>query len=190
MHDGAFGEGILAQAAGGFQEVAHGLYAAVHLEHARVHHCASHFHHIAEAGDYAVDKQRVAVGEREAVHVEFLDIMNAVLLALLTDEAHALGEGIAGETAAVFEQALHALVGFHFIEHRTLDLTADFNETIVGTYDNDIVILQAHVAARVSVDEVIIDVDGRNLATATVDLDIAERTDIADAACGVQGIES
>ena len=189
MHDGSFREGVLAQPFGGQEQFTHALHLAVHLEHTRVHNGTADLHHVAESGDDAVHVQRVAVGQREAVHLELLDGVDAVFLSGLAHEAYILRVGIARESSGKGQHALHALVRLHLVEHGSLDLSADFHQAVVGADDDDVVVLQAHVAGEGAVHQVVIDVDACQQLSAAIDLDVAQCTYFADASCEVEGVE-
>ena len=77
---------------------------------------------------------------------------------------------------------------FHLIEHGALHLAGDVDKCLVGTDGDDVVILQADVAAELTVEQEVVDVDAGDELTATVDLDVAQCTDVVGTTSHVEGI--
>ena len=146
-----------------------------------MHDGSADLHHVAEARYDAVHEERVAVGECEAIHFEFLDGVYAVFLSSLSHESYVLGVGVAGESSGKCQHALDALVLLHLVEHGSLDLTADFDEAVVCAHYDDVVVLEPDVTGQCAVHEVVVDVDACEEFAASVDLDVAQCTHVADA---------
>ena len=103
-------------------------------------------HHVLITVKHRFNTYRVAISHLKAGHIKLLDGMNRITLARLTGEAHGLLISIAGEATSIFQYLCNRFRGAHLIEHRTLDMTTNVNQSIVGTYDNHIVLLQADIA--------------------------------------------
>ena len=108
-----------------------------------------------------------------------------------TDSAKAYGlfKGLRRIAASIFQQGGHTLILLHLISHRTFHIASHIHNTVIGAHDDDIAISQADIARKTAIEDIIIDIDNRQLTTATIDLDITERTQTVDTASHVKGME-
>ena len=189
VHHGAVQEGFLGHALSGLDERAHGSDFAAQLVETLVEHGTLHLDGVLVAVQDAVDAHRVAVGHVEGRHVELAHVEHRVLAARLSDHAHRLRVGIARESAGVFQQRAHALVLLHFVEHRALHLTREVHEAVVGLDHDEVVVGQTHVARLLAIEDIVVDVDRRHQLVVTIHLDVAQRTDVADALGHVECVE-
>ena len=125
----------------------------------------------------------------EARKVELLHVICRVFLSVLTVHTHGLLVSVTSETARVFQQRSDRLVGFHLVEHRTLHLTRHVHQTIVRTYNNHVVVGETHIARELSVEDIVVDVDGCYKTVVAIYLYITERTDVVCAASHIEGVE-
>ena len=125
----------------------------------------------------------------EGVHIELTHVENGILPTGFSHDAHRFRVGIARETAGIFQQRADALVFLHFVVHRTLHLTRDFHQTVVGLDDDEVVVGEADVARLLAVEDIVIDIDRRNEFVVAIDLDVTQRTDVADAVGHIEGVE-
>ena len=125
----------------------------------------------------------------EARKVELLHVICRVFLSVLTVHTHGLLVSVASEAARVFQQRSDRLVGFHLVEHRTLHLTRHVHKTIVRAYNNHVVVGETHIARELSVEDIVVDVDGCYKTVVAIYLYITERTDVVCAASHVEGVE-
>ena len=115
--------------------------------------------------------------------------MDGIFSTILTGHTDALFVSVARKAARVTQQRGERFVPFHLVEHRAFHLTAHFHQSIVWTHDDDVVVIQSHIASGITVDDVVIDVNRGDDASLTIDLDVAQCTDIVDATSGVKSIE-
>ena len=74
-------------------------------------------------------------------------------------EAYSLGISLGREATGILEQGGYRLVLLHLIGHRALDITRHVDYTVVRTYDNHIVVLQAYITRETTIENIIIDID-------------------------------
>ena len=125
----------------------------------------------------------------EARKVELLNVICRVFLSVLTVHTHGLLVSVASETARVFQQRSDRLVGLHLVEHRALHLTRHVHKTVVRTYNNHVVVGETHIARELSVEDIVVDVDGCYKTVVAIYLDVTERTDVVCAASHVESVE-
>ncbi len=190
VHHGARSESILAQSSGSLQQGTYALYVASQLILTSMHHGTSHLHHILEACHHAIHIDAITIAQRETPHLELVNGVHAVLCASLARQTNVAGIGIASEATGILQHLLHALAGLHLVEHGALHLAAYTNQRLVGSHKNHIVVLQTHIARRIAVQQIVVNVKCTNLATLPENSDVAQRAHIADAAGVVQSVES
>ena len=190
VHHGALLIGILPQAVGGLNEFPYALDVVAELELACMVDGAAHLHHVAVLHHHAVHIDFVAVLDDESAHFKLVDGVDASFVAGLARQPDVLGVGVAGVAAGKPEQLLYALIVAHLIVHGSLDLAVHLHQAVVGAHHDDVLVLQPYVAGAVAVDEVVIDVHRGQHAVVAIDLDVAQCTDVVDAAGGVEGVES
>ena len=93
------------------------------------------------------------------------------------------------KTTGILKQRSQALTFTHLVSHRTLDLACDVHKTVIRTYDNNVIIFQTDITSQLPVKDIVINVNHRQLTTASVNLDIAKRTNTGDTACHINGME-
>ena len=68
-------------------------------------------------------------------------------------------------------------------------MTDDIHQTIIGTYLNDVVILQTDITCQATVENELIDIDYRHQPTLTIQLDVTQRTDIVSTSGTIECME-
>ena len=189
MHHGAVEEGIFRHALGSLNQRAHGGDVSAQLIHTPAEHCTLQLHRVFVAIHDRIDRHGVAVGNVEGVHLELAHVEHGILPSGLAEHAHRLLVGVARESAGIFEQRAHALVFLHFVEHRALHLSCDVHHAVVGLHDDEIIVGQADVARLLAVEDIVIDIDRRYEFVVAIDLDVAQRSDVADALGHVERVE-
>ena len=189
VHDGSGGKCLLGHALGSLQQRLNGVDVAAHLILTGAEDGASHLHHIVVAGDDGIDIHGVGIRHAEAGGVKLVDVVDGPFASRLAEDAHGLRIGVARETACVADEGGEALVAFHLVVHWTLHLARDVDKAVVGSDHDHIVVGQVDVAALLTVEDVVIDVDDGDKLVVAIDLDIAERTQVADATSQVEGVE-
>ena len=96
----------------------------------------------------------------EGGHVEFVDVVNGVLHARLSDKAYRFAVGIAGIASGIADECAHTLGRLHLIVHGALHLTRDAHKAVIGAYDDDIVVVEVDVAAKFAIEDVVVNVYG------------------------------
>ena len=115
--------------------------------------------------------------------------MHREALTGLAHQAHALRVRITREATGILDDLGHTLVRAHLVEHLALHMALDTNQTVVRTNHNHVVLLQTDITGQTAVQDILIDIHhGDQLAT-TIDLDVTQRTDIADTTSHIQGME-
>ena len=168
-----FRKGILGKSGGSVDQRTYRADLSVQVELAGTEDSALDLDHVLVAVDDAVDGNSVAVVDLEGVHLELINIMYGIALARLPDQSDRLLVGVAGEASGILEQGAHTLV----------------LAPLVGSYLDDILVLQADVARQTSVEDVLVDIDDRHEPSLTEHLDVTQRTQPADASCRVEGME-
>ena len=115
--------------------------------------------------------------------------MTREMFATDTAEAYGLLKGLRRKATRILKKGGHTLILLHLISHRALHIASNINDAVVGTHDDDIAISQADIARKTTIEDIIIDIDNGQLTTATIDLDITERTQTVDTASHVKGME-
>ena len=189
VHHGAVQEGLFGHTLSSLDERAHGGDVAAQLVHTLTEHGTLQLDGVLIAVEDAVDAHRVAVGHVEGSHIELTHVEHRELAARLAEHAHRLLVGIAREAAGVFQQRAHALVLSHLVEHRALHLTREVHQAVVGLHHDEVVVGQSDVACLLAVEDIVVDVDGRNQLVAAIHLDVTQRTDVADTLRHIEGVE-
>ena len=189
VHHGTLLVGVLPQAVGGLNQFLDALYVVAELKLACMVDGAAHLHHVAVLHHHAVHIDFIAVLDDKSAHVKLSDGVYAPFVAGFARQSYVLGVGIAGVAAGKPEQLLHALIVAHLIVHGALHLAVHLHQAVVGAHHDDVLVLQSYVAGAVAVDEVVINVHGGQHAVVAIDLDVAQRTYVVDAAGGVEGVE-
>ena len=115
--------------------------------------------------------------------------MTREMFATDTAEAYGLLKGLRRKATRILKKGGHTLILLHLISHRALHIASNINDAVVGTHDDDIAISQADIARETTIEDIIIDIDNGQLTTATIDLDITERTQTVDTASHIKGME-
>ena len=189
VHHSAVQEGFLGHALGCVEQRTNGGDVAAQLIFSGTEHRTFQFDGVFIAVENRIDAHRVAVGHVERVHIELTHVENGILATGFSHDAHRFRVGIARETARIFQQGADALVFLHFVEHRTLHLTRDFHQAVVGFDDDEVVVGETDVARLLAVEDIVIDINRRNEFVVAIDLDVTQRTDVADAIGHIEGVE-
>ena len=190
VDDSPFGERILPQSVSRLNECFECIDRAVDLVFSRIHHRSVEFRHVGIALEHAIDIHRVTVLHGKASHIELINVVDGIFRPTLSYEPHILAIGIAGKSSGIVDGHGDALVLPHFIEHRSLHLSTQTNERFIGTHLNHVVVLQAYVACEVSIEDEVVEVDGRNLSAVAQHLDVAHGSNVADTASCIECVES
>ena len=148
-----------------------------------------HLHHVAVARTHTIHLHLIQVLEVERSHIELLHGINAVLGTRLTRHAYLISIGITRITTTIGHELFHRLAALHLVPHGALDLTRHIDQAVVGTYHDDIIVLQSHITGRITVDEIVIDIDRGNHASAAIHLDVTQGTVVIDTTGGIERIE-
>ena len=111
------------------------------------------------------------------------------MLPRLPDQTHCLCISIACEATSIFDGLGYRLCGTHLVEHRTLDITLDTHKTVVGTDDNDIILVKTYVASQSTIQNVFVDINHRNQLSTPIDFNVTKSTNIIDATSHVERME-
>ena len=182
------GDGSFLQSGSSFDERLHGVDVAAYLVHAGTEDGALDLYHVQITVQGGVDADGVFVHQFELAHVKLADAEYGIAVAGLAVYADGLGVGVAREATGIAEQGGSTLRLLHLVEHGALHLTGDVDQCLVGTDGDDVVVLQAHVACQLTIEQEVVDVDvGEQTATA-VHLDVTQRSDVVRTAGHVEGI--
>ena len=91
------------------------------------------------------------------------------MLATDTTETDALLIGFRSITTCILQQGGHTLVLLHLIGHRALHVADDIHDAVVGSHDDDITIGQTDITRETAIEDIVVDIDDRQLTTATID---------------------
>ena len=106
----------------------------------------------------------------------------------LTIDADGFGISVASESACIAQQGGCTLRLLHLVEHRTFYFTRDVDQCLVGADGDDVVVLQSHVTAQLTIQQEVIDVDIAQQLAMTKNLHVAQRTNVVGATCHVEGV--
>ena len=120
---------------------------------------------ILEVAGYNSNASYVAVLESVGVKLSLFDVEELILCSGLTRHTHHAFVGVAREAAGIVD------------------------ELVVGGHIDDVALLQAYVAAGLTAEEGLVDVDPGYLLAATGHLNVAQRTYVVDTAGAVEGVE-
>ena len=121
--------------------------------------------------------------------VGVVDGVHLILLTVLANDAQALGIGVAGESSGVFQQGGEGFVLLHFVAHGALHVAGNLYQCVVGGDDDHVAFFQTDVVAGLALHDELVDVDGGDDFSAARYFHVAEATDVAHAACTVEGME-
>ena len=189
VHDGMGGESILGKSLSLFEQRLHAARLLAQLVHARPEHGTFHLNHVGKTGNNGVNTHRVLIGYAERCHIELSHIVDRIAGSRLPHHAHRFLVGIACKAACIVDKSTHALVLLHFIEHGTLHLSRNVDQTVVGSYGNDIVVGQTHIAFELSVQNIVIHVDRSDKLVVAEHLDISQSTYAIGTSGTIQGME-
>ena len=189
MHHGTGGEGFLCDALSLVKECAHAVDMLAKIVLAGTEHGTTHLNGVGKARQNGVYLNRVAVGHVEAGKVELANVIYRIFAACLTVDTYCLGVGIACERTCIFEKRGYRLVLLHLVEHRTLHLARNVDKTVVGSYHDYVAFGKTHVARKATVENVVVDIDHCDESTATIHLDVTQRTEFVGAASHIKGVE-
>ena len=136
-----------------------------------------------------IDDDRVSILQTEIRHIKLRDIVAREMLATDTTETNALFIGFRSITTCILQQGGHTLVLLHLIGHRALHVADDIHDAVVGSYDDDITIGQTDITRETAIEDIVVDIDDRQLTTTTIDLDVTERSQAVDTTGHVKGME-
>ena len=159
------------------------------IVHTRAEDSSSHFYSVGITVEDRLHGNGVAVSDAERAHVELVDIEHCIFAACLAVHAHGLLVGVAREATGIAQQRLQALVTLHLIIHGSFHLARDVHQTVVGSHDDDVAVVQPHVARHLPVEDVVVDVADRDEAVVSVNLYVAQRAYVVGAAGHVEGVE-
>ena len=180
--------GTLGQSGSGLNQGLDAADAAAQLVHAGTEHGTLDLYHVLVAHQRGVDADGVLVHDLERAHVELADAEHRVAVAGLAVDADGLRVGVARESAGIAQQRGCRFRLLHLVEHRALHLTRDVDQRLVGTDRDDVVVLQAHIARQLAVQQEVIHVDVRQQTAIAVYLDITQRSNLVGTASHIQGI--
>ena len=171
------------------------LYQALDAEHllaqtihARTRHGTRHLYHILIEVEVGIDADMVAIRQFEGREVELLDIEHILHGLRIAEHTDRLFVGIAGEAASIADERLQALPVAQLVAHGALHPTRDADETVIGTYLDDIVVLQAHIACQSTAEDELIDIDHRHQFSLAIELDVTKRSQATDATRQIEGV--
>ena len=121
--------------------------------------------------------------------VGVVDGVHLILLTVLAHDAQALGVGVAGESSGVFQQGGESFVLLHFVAHGALHVAGNLYQCVVGGDDDHVTFLQTDVVAGLALHDELVYVDGCDDFSGARYLHVTEATDVAHAACTVEGME-
>ena len=189
VDDASCGHGVFRESAGLFYELAYGGHVSVNLEISGAHDCTFHLYGVLEAVEGGVDADAVGIAELEGVAVEFSDGEHALDSALLAYDGNVFLVCIACKASGILQQCAERFTLFHLVPHGTFHLAGKLDETVVRADDDDIVRGEAYVAAEISVEDIVVDVDGGDAASGAEHLDVAHGADVVCAACHIECME-
>ena len=122
MNDTSSGNGIFCEATCGLYELTKGRDVTIHLVLTRTHDCTSDFYEIFVAIKHRIHPNRVGILELKLASFKFVEAIYAHYSTCLSDEGDVVAKSITSESTCVFNQGVHALRLFHFVEHGTFYL--------------------------------------------------------------------
>ena len=85
--------------------------------------------------------------------------MNTFHSLVLAKNPQCLLVGIAVETAAIVQKRGETLTLTHLVSHRALDTSFDVDNTLIGSYLNDIIVNKTDIAGQTAIEDELVDVD-------------------------------
>ena len=116
--------------------------------------------------------------------------MYRIAVSGLTYQTDRLRKSIARKAAGILQQGAHTLRTAHLVEHRTLDITGDTHQTLIGTYLDNVFVLQTDITRQTTIQNILVDINNGYQSATTEHLDVTQGTQLADTACRIQGMES
>ena len=159
VQHGTTGKGILGQTTGSLDESTDGIDLISQLITAGAEHSTLNLYHILITVQHGIDLDDITISHLEARHIELLNGMDTITLARHTGEANGLLKGITGITTGILDGLGNRLGGAHLVNHRALHLSLDIHQSLIGTYDNHVVLLQTDITSQTTIQDVLIDID-------------------------------
>ena len=189
MHYGTGCKCFLGESLCMFYESANAVDLFAQVVHAGTEYGSLDFYGIGITWQDRVYANRVAISYTEVGVIEFFYVEYRILSACLTIHANGLGIGISCKTTGILEYGVKALVLLHLVEHRALYLSADVDQAVVWAHHDDIIIGQANVACQFAVENIVVDIYYGYKSVVTINLDVAQGSEVVGASCHIQGME-
>ena len=183
------GKRIFRQSLGCLYQATDGIHVAVQVKLTRTEHGALDLHHVFIAVDHTIDRNGITILQLERTHVKLINIIDSITLTSLTGQTDTLLIRLTSKTTGIFNECCHTLVLTHLIEHRTLHISRDTHQTVIDTYLDHIIVLQADITRQMTVEDIVIEVDDRHQTTTAEYLDITQGTQRTGTTGTVKGIE-
>ena len=146
-------------------------------------------HHVIIAVEHSIDYHSIPIIHLERVHLKLIHREDGISLTRLTGQTDRLLISIPREASRIFQQCGDTLVLTHLIEHRAFHLSGDTHQTVIGTYLDDITLLQTDITCKTSIEDVLVDIHDTDQVAITVHLDVTQRTKVVDTTCHIEGME-
>ena len=186
---GTAGKGVCHQSVGFLYQFAYGVQLAAQLVDARTVYGAAHFQLVGEAVQNGFGGDYVAVVQLAYAVVGVIHGVYLIFLTVLAHDAQALGIGVAGKSAGIFQQGRKGFAFLHFVAHGAFHVACNLYQFFVGRNDDHVAFFQADVVAGLALHDELVDVYRSYGLSAARYFHVTEATDAAHTACTVEGVE-
>ena len=183
------GKGILQQTISSLNQRFDRMDAVIQTILTRAEDRTFDLYHILITQDILIHSHRVAIGHLKASHIKLVDHIDGIALTSGTVYTHRLLIGIRHEATGIFHQGRNTLITAHLVSHRALHETCNIHNTVIRPDHDHIIVSQTDITREFAIQDIVIDIDRRNLTTASEDFHITECTDAVDTTCHIQGME-
>ena len=140
MNDGSSDEGFLCDSFSCLEKRANAIDILANLIHTRTENGTFDLYHILIASNDRINTYRIFVSYTKRACIELVDGINGILSAILANDTNRLGISITCKTTCVTYECTKTLILLHLIIHRSLNLTCDIDQAIVGSNNNNIIV--------------------------------------------------